>query len=94
MSLKLESPKLVIDRGIKYLSYFDIGGGHSWSESYSSASKRVLGWTYGAHTLRAEYARTRMNTLQSLGCNYFEARKIISQEMGHFRGSVTETYLK
>jgi len=90
----LKKPQKVTDRKITYITNFEIGGGQSWSQSFSSASKRALGWSSGAHCLRHEYARSRMETMQALGLNYFDARKVVSEEMGHFRGSITEVYLK
>ncbi|MDQ6967531.1 MAG: hypothetical protein Q9M14_02460, partial [Mariprofundaceae bacterium] len=70
-----KQPKKVTDRKITYITNFEIGGGQSWSQSFSSASKRVLGWSCGAHSLRHEYARSRMETMQKLGLSYFDARK-------------------
>ena len=84
----------MIDRGIKYESFYTIGGGQAWSKSFSTLSNKELGWSDGAHALRHNYARARMEELQSRGFNYYHARKIISQEMGHFRGDVTEVYLR
>lgn len=92
--VRLEEPKIMIDRGIKYESFYTIGGGQAWSKSFSTLSKKELGWSDGAHALRHNYARARMEELQSRGYNYYYARKIISQEMGHFRGEITEVYLR
>lgn len=61
---RLEEPRLVIDRGVHYSQHYDIGGGRTWSQSFSSASKRELGFSNGAHGLRHSYAQERMNELQ------------------------------
>lgn len=89
----LATPQSVTDRGIHYQSHYDIGGGQRWSNSVSAASERVLGWSTGAHGLRHSYAQARMNELQnrlSRDC----ALETVSQEMGHFRPDITETYLR
>lgn len=90
----LDTPHIVFDREIRYESHYDIGGGQKWSNSFSAASKRILGWSTGAHGLRHEYAQARMNELQGAGNQYREALEIVSQEMGHFRPDITEVYLR
>ena len=90
----LAQPRTVRDRGLDYRQYYDIGGGNAWSKSFSDASDRALGWSNGAHGLRHSYAQERMLELQDQGKNYYEARDIVSQELGHFRGDVVEIYLR
>ena len=92
--LRLSGSRVVTDRDIFYTQYYDIGGGHRWSDSFSKASKRELGWSSGAHGVRHTYAQTRMRSLQLLGFNYEQALGIVSQEMGHFRQDITEVYLR
>lgn len=91
---RLSQPVLVIDRGIKYETRYDIGGGQAWSASFSDASKRVLGWSAGAHGCRHSYAQVRMDELQGAGYRYQDALLVVSQEMGHFRPGITEVYLR
>lgn len=91
---RLVHPALVIDRGIKYETRYDIGGGQAWSASFSAASQRVLGWSTGAHGCRHSYAQTRMDELQGAGYRYEAALALVSQEMGHFRPSITMVYLR
>jgi integrase len=91
---RLAQPRIIIDRKIHYRQYYDIGGGHYWSNSFSAASKRTLGWSHGAHGLRHSYAQTRMEALQQQGFLYQDALEIVSQEMGHFRSTITEVYLR
>ena len=91
---RLDEPKTVYDRDIGYRSHYDIGGGQNWSNSFSAASSRELGWSNGAHGLRHEFAQERMNTLQGAGYEYRDALEIVSQEMGHFRPDITEVYLR
>jgi hypothetical protein len=55
---------------------------------------RALGRSTGAHGLRHAYAQERMRELQNRGVPYKEARAILSQELGHFREDVVETYLR
>ena len=93
-SRRLDAPVLAVDRGIQYASRYDIGGGNTWSRSFTDASKRALGWTSGAHGVRHSYAQERMRELQKHGYPYLTARTIVSQELGHFRGDVVEVYLR
>lgn len=99
LSKKLEllrhaNPIIIRDRGIFYKNYYDLDGGKKWTNSFSAASKRVLGWTHGAHGLRHSYAQQRMDELQRNGYIYLEALGIISQELGHFRPDITKVYLR
>lgn len=91
---RLETPRRITDRGIHYQQYYDLNGGNRWSSSFTAASNRALGWSTGAHGLRHAYAQERMQELQLLRMNYYEAREVISQELGHFRGDVVETYFR
>jgi integrase len=91
---RLSTPNIITDRGIHYAQHYAIGGGKAWSNSFSAASQRVLGWTHGAHGLRHTYAQSRMQALQQQGFLYAAALAIVSQEMGHFRPEITEVYLK
>ncbi len=93
-SQRLDVPLIIKDREIIYRQYYNIAGGKSWSNSFSSASKRVLGWSHGAHGLRHTYAQNRMDELQQQGLIYDRALGIISQELGHFRSDITEVYLR
>ena len=91
---RLPTPITVWDRGIRYVQHYAIGGGQNWSESFSAASQRSLGWSHGAHGLRHGYAQSRLEELQQQGFLYPAALEIISQEIGHFRSSITEIYLR
>jgi integrase len=86
------TPIRVQDRGIYY--QYQIGGGKEWSNSFSAASKRVLGWSHGAHGLRHTFAQARMKELQQHGLFYQAALEIVSQALGHFRPDITEVYLR
>ena len=91
---RLDASKQVSDRGVFYTQHYDIGGGKAWSQSVSDAAGRALGWSNGAHGLRHSYAQERIAELQNLGKVYNDAREIVSQELGHFRADVVETYLR
>lgn len=91
---RLEEPRLVIDRGVHYNQHYDIGGGRTWSQSFSSASKRELGFSNGGHGLRHSYAQERMNELQQRGQRYDQAKATVAQEVGHFDRNTTEAYLR
>lgn len=91
---RLDMPRHVYDRKIRYEQHYDIGGGHGWSNSFTKASKRALGWTEGGHGLRHSYAQARMKILQSNKYKYDDALKVVSEEMGHFRPEITKVYLR
>lgn len=90
---RLEIPQRISDRGVNYESHYDIAGGHKFSDAFSKASSRALGYSNGAHGLRHSYAQDRYEQL----ANHFEridVMTIISQELGHFRPDITEVYLR
>lgn len=93
-AFKLIKKEKRTDRGIYYERYFNVGGGKAWSNSFTRASQRTLGWSRGAHGLRHSYAQERLQTLQNLGFLYEYALGIVSQELGHFRADITEVYLR
>ena len=93
-SRRLEMPCRVQDRGVFYRQRYDIGGGRAWSQSFSSASKRELGFSNGAHGLRHSYAQERMKELMLQGKSYDQAKQTVAQEVGHFDKETTEAYLR
>lgn len=90
---RLGGPREVLDRGVRYRQVYDLNGGNRWAVSFSAASARALGWSSGAHGLRHSYAQERMAELTAR-MGYQPAREVVSQEMGHFRGDIVETYLR
>lgn len=92
--VRLPEPRGVRDRGIWYHQKFRIGGGQRWSQSFTDACSRALGWSTGAHGLRHHYAQRRLEELQQRGFAWDDALEIVSQELGHFRRDVTLTYLR
>ena len=91
---RLDEPRQVTDRGVKYAQHYDIGGGRSWSQSFSSASQRELGFSNGAHGLRHSYSQERMKELQRGGMFYNDAKGTVAQEVGHFDKKTTGAYLR
>ncbi len=91
---RLAEPRHVSDRGVNYFQHYDISGGQKWSQSFSAASKRELGFSNGAHGLRHSYAQNRMRDLQGYGMSYNDAKKTIAEEVGHFDKDTTEAYLR
>jgi len=89
-----DSVEGVRDRRIIYKSLYDVTGGQNWSQNFSKTSKFLFEWSNGGHGLRHGYAQRRMKTLQMHGFLYKQALEIVSQEMGHFRPEITETYLR
>lgn len=93
-SKRLPAPRQVADRGVNYIQLYDIGGGQAWSQSFSAASKRELGFSNGAHGVRHSYAQERMEELQNSGMPYDTAKATVAQELGHFDKETTEAYLR
>ena len=91
---RLEAPQRITDRGIHYTPHYDLGAGKAWSQSFTTASERALGWSTGAHGLRHSYVQERMNELQERSMTYRAALSTVSQELGHFREDITEVYLR
>lgn len=91
---RLSEPRQVTDRGVHYQQHYGINGGQRLSSSWSQSSNGALGWSNGAHGLRHSYAQERMGELQRAGLQYRDALETVSQEMGHFRDTITEVYLR
>lgn len=91
---RLAEPREVTDRGVKYEAHYDLKGGQAWSQSFTEASKGTIGESHGAHGLRHGFAQDRMADLQRAGYTYKDALGVVSQELGHFRESITEVYLR
>jgi len=90
---RLDTPRVEQDRKINYTSHYDIAAGHRFSDAFSKASNRALGYSNGAHGLRHSYAQDRYEQL----ANYLpqlDVMKCVSQELGHFRPEITEVYLR
>lgn len=93
-SRRLITPRTVRDRDINILQYYDIGGGQAFCQSFGSASKKVLGYSHGAHGLRHTYAQTRFLRMQQQKIPLQDILVILSQELGHFRPDITLVYLR
>jgi integrase len=91
---RLVKPRQVVDRGVNYIQYYDLAGGRAWSQSFSAASQRELGFSNGAHGLRHSYAQERMAEFQQSGMNHDDAKATVAQEVGHFDKETTEAYLR
>ena len=91
---RLSQPQRVTDRGIFYQRYYDVGFGQAFSQSFSAASKKAMGFSRGAHGLRHSYTKNRTRTLRSLGFSQIAAQRIVSQELGHFRPDITLAYYR
>lgn len=84
-AVRLDTPRLVIDRGVRYQSIYAIGGGgQAWSQSFTSASTRALGWSAGGHAIRATWVNARIEQLQAAGYGIDDAKAITTQNCGHF----------
>lgn len=91
--LRLVSPRVVVDRDVRYLSHYSVGGGQALSQSISAASSRALGWSAGAHAIRATWACAQVEKLQAAGYGIEAAKSICSQRLGHFDPATVEYYI-
>lgn len=91
---RFPTPKTVRDREIYYQQNYDIGFGKSLSQCFTRSSLKHLRWSTGLHGLRHSYAKNRIKKLLSHGYELEAARLIVSQELGHFRSSVVNCYLR
>ena len=41
---RLDEPRTVYDREVRYEQHYDLGGGKQWSDSFSKAAERELGF--------------------------------------------------
>ncbi len=90
---RLDRPERAVDRGVRYVARYDVGGGNAFSASFSRASRAALGESRGAHGLRHAYAQERMRELVR-HTEHRLALAVVSEEMGHLRPDVTRTYLR
>lgn len=89
---RLNEPRKIKDRKCTIMNHYDIPGGKKFTDAFSQLSKRILGWSHGAHGLRYAYAQERLN--HSIPDRSYEDKlAIISQELGHFRKEITPHYL-
>ena len=88
------APVQLSHRGAHLTSFFDVVGGHSFSDRFSDLSLKELGFSHGAHGLRHTFAQNRLLELMCLGHDAEEALQILAQEMGHFSVTNTLIYLQ
>jgi integrase len=91
--LRLGQPRMIKDREVDRTVYYDVIDGQSFSSLFSNSARRSLGFTMGAHCLRHRWAKHRFALLLRRGVQPSDALAIVSQETGHFRPSITLTYL-
>lgn len=95
---KLEScrceERTIRDRTINYSSRYDLPSGQTFSRQFTQLSKSELGYSSGAHGLRHSYAQERLADYLRAGLSRDEALGMVSVEMGHFRGEITEVYIR
>ena len=90
---RLDRPERAVDRGVRYVTRYDVGGSNAFSTSFSRASRAAFGKSRGAHGLRHAYAQERMRELVR-HTEHRLALAVVSEEMGHLRPDVTRTYLR
>jgi integrase len=89
-----EETLTVSHRGAHLPSFFELIGGHQFSQEFGRLSDEVLGFSYGAHGLRHSFAQGRRIELLCTGLSMQEVILTISQELGHFHTKNTMAYLR
>ena len=89
-----ESKVTVSHRGAHLPSYFNLLGGHQFSQEFGRLSEDVLGFSHGAHGLRHSFAQRRRIELLCTGLSMEDVILVISQELGHFHTKNTMAYLR
>lgn len=84
----------VAHRGAHLISHFDLVSGHMFASQFGRLSKRVLGFSNGAHGLRHSFAQLRRNELLCCGFSLEKSVLILSEELGHFSIKNTLAYLR
>jgi len=80
--------------GREFEQHYDLPSGEQWSKDFTEKSNELFGWSHGAHGLRHSFVRERVQELQQQGFTWDQSRLAVSQELGHFRMSETNTYLR
>lgn len=93
-AVRLPAPEPRRDRKIMYVSQYKIGGGQALSMAFTRASRAALGFSNGLHGTRHSYAQNRHREAQRLLGDPTRAKKVVSQEIGHFRADITDVYLR
>lgn len=93
-AVRLDEARTRRDRGIIYQQRYAVGGGQALSQAFTTASKAVLGYSTGIHGVRHSYTQQRHYEHQLRTGDPERAKRITSQEIGHFRPQITETYLR
>ena len=93
-SRRLKQPRNVVDREVFYQMNYDLGFGKALSQSFTRASLKHLNRSTGLHGLRHSYAKNRIKKLTKNGFSLEHAKLIVSQELGHFRASIINCYLR
>ena len=91
-SLRLDKAETFYDRSIPCERHYALPSGQAISQAFSEASVKALGFSVGAHSTRHFFVQTRMQALVKLGLTVREALRVVSQEVGHFRESITYAY--
>lgn len=88
------APYDMVDRHIRHMVVYDIGGGNAWARSFSDASQRALGQSRGAHGVRHAFAREEVARYVALGWDIRDAKRLTSQLLGHWRPDIVRVYLR
>lgn len=91
---RMSNVRVVRDRQVNYQQTYQLTFGNNLSQQFTQASMDALGFSLGAHGLRHSYAQARMSYLLGRGESFNNAKHIVSQEMGHMRMNITDTYLR
>lgn len=93
-SLKLDEPRVVVDRGKTYTQKYDLSFGQKLSQAWGTASRKALGYSNGIHSVRHTYAVLRYEKFKALEMKEVHALAGVSKELGHANPKTSLTYLR
>lgn len=93
-AVRLAAPQPRRDRQFTYQQRYAIGAGQALSQAFTRAAHAALGFSHGLHGTRHSYAQQRHCEAQRLLGDPERAKKVVSQELGHFRAKITDVYLR
>ncbi|GAV19077.1 hypothetical protein MMIC_P0005 [Mariprofundus micogutta] len=80
--------------GRSFEQHYDFPSGEEWAKNFSVTSKDLFSWSRGAHGLRHSRVQELVKSFQEQGFTWDQSRLAVSQEIGHFRVSEINTYLR
>jgi len=91
---RLPEPRYIKDRGVSYEQRYDLPGGQDFSDKFTEVATKAIGFSNGHHGLRHTFAQERLRELKADGRCDDTARRIVTQELGHWSTTNLAYYLR